>query len=140
MTSNRSLRFPAIATLLGLAMLILAPISPTSTLVEGFLDVAHLPLDGGETLSTSAAGLLNAILGGVLVGFGTLIWGVSGMVFAKDMALGRQILLPAIVGWFVFDSLGSILAGAGFNAVLNLVFFAWLTAPLMWPAERRGER
>jgi len=114
-------------------IMVVGLVTPLMGLVEGFVDLAHWPVDGTDKIDTPAALLLNAILGGILVGFGILIWQVAGLIYAKDPALGRQMLLPAVIGWFLVDSMGSVLAGSPFNAALNLIFLACLLGPLVWP-------
>jgi len=115
-------------------MMILAPLVPMFFVaVSAFLDFAFQPLNGLETLSGTTAGLLNAILGGVLLGFGVMIWMVAEHVYRKDVKLGRRLLLAPIVSWFLCDSLGSVIAGAWFNAALNVGIFVLLTIPVLWP-------
>ncbi len=123
----------AFLLLIGPGLIMVAGLAfPVLFLVESFLDLAHQPIDSGQPIDTDAARLLNAILGGILVGFGTLIWRVADKVLRNDFVLGQSILLPALIGWFICDSLGSILAGAWFNAVLNAVIVAVLLVPLLW--------
>lgn len=116
-------------------LMILAPVTPTLGLVERFLDLAHQPLDGAQAIVGDAAFLLNAILGGVLVGFGLMIWLVAERVYRNDPALGRGLILTPLIGWFVCDGLGSVIAGAWFNVVLNTVFLAIFVAPLAAPSR-----
>ncbi|MEL7214758.1 MAG: excinuclease ABC subunit A [Pseudomonadota bacterium] len=114
-------------------LMVLSESLPLMPLVSGFIDIAYLPFDGAQRVEGDATTLLNAILGGVLIGFGTLIFGVAGQVYAKDDALGRALLLWAIIGWGVSDSYASIATGAPFNAVLNLFFASCFLATLSWP-------
>ncbi len=105
---------------------------PKPVMMPVFLDFAFQPTDGGQPVETGAARLLAAILAGIAIGFGTLIWQIAAKVFRSDPALGTAILVPGILAWFVTDSLASILAGAWFNAVLNLGFLAVLLFPILW--------
>ena len=124
------------------ALMVLSESLPLIPLVSGFIDIAYLPFDGEQRVEGNAATLLNAILGGILIGFGTLIFRVTGQVYAKDEALGRALLLWAIIGWGVSDSYASVATGAPFNAVLNLFFAACFLATLLWPrrAARANDR
>lgn len=118
----------------GLLMMI-GPVTPTMSLVDAFLDLAYQPFDGAQKVSGGAALLLNAILGGVLIGFGVMIWVVADRVYRHDQALGRSLILIPLVSWFVCDSIGSILAGAWFNAVLNGMILVTFVTPLIWPLK-----
>ncbi len=136
-TRVQALKILAFALLIGPGLIMVAGLGfPVLFLVEAFLDLAHLPIDGGQPIDSDAARLLNAILGGILVGFGTIIWRVAGKVFLTDPSLGASILVPAMLAWFVTDSAGSILAGAWFNAVLNALILVALLFPILW---RRGD-
>ena len=130
------LKIAAGALLIGPGLLmILAPVTPTLGLVERFLDLAHQPLDGAQAIAGDAAFLLNAILGGVLVGFGLMIWLAAERVYRNDPALGRSLILIPLFGWFISDSLGSVIAGAWFNTVLNTAILAIFIAPLAAPSR-----
>jgi hypothetical protein len=96
-------------------LMVTAPVTGLGSLTEMFLDLAHHPYE--------SAHLFNAILGGILVGFGTMIWVVAEHVLRKDFALGRKLIIIPLIRWFVTDSLGSLLTGAWFNAVLNAGIF-----------------
>lgn len=104
---------------------------PFMPAVNAFLDFAHQPYDGQTQVNGQAGFLLNAILGGILIGFGTMIWMVAEHVFRGDPKLGKKIIFTALLCWFVTDSLGSVLAGAWFNAVINLVILGSFLVPLM---------
>jgi len=118
------LKILAFALLIGPGLLMItAPVTGLGSLTEMFLDLAHQPYEGAQPITGKSANLLNAILGGVLVGFGAMIWMVAEHVLRKDFTLGRKLILIPLICWFITDSLGSVLAGAWFNAVLNTGIF-----------------
>ena len=45
----------------------------------------------------------------------------------------RCIILTGVIVWFVIDSAGSIVAGAPFNAVMNVGFLLMFEIPILWP-------
>ena len=104
-------------------LMVTAPVTGLGSLTEMFLDLAHHPYEGAQPIMGKSAHLFNAILGGILVGFGTMIWVVAEHVLRKDFALGRKLIIIPLIRWFVTDSLGSLLTGAWFNAVLNAGIF-----------------
>lgn len=114
------------------------PVTPFMGLVNAFLDLAHQPIDGGQVVADDAARLLNAILGGILVGFGVMIWLVAERVLRTDPALGRGLILVPLLCWFTTDSLGSILAGAWFNAVINVAILVSFLIPLLAGNSKAG--
>ncbi|UWQ51379.1 excinuclease ABC subunit A [Leisingera caerulea] len=114
----------------GLAM-VLALATPLSQALGFFLDLAFLPLDGGQRLQPGPASLMTAISGGLLCGFCVLIHLVTEHVYSRDAALGRRLLLPALIAWYIPDSLGSFAAGAWFNVVMNSAFLALFLVPLL---------
>jgi hypothetical protein len=100
------------------------------------VDLAFFPFDGRQTLATPEARLLSAIGGGLTVGFGVLLYMIAEKVYARDTALGRQIMLAGIWSWFLVDSTASTLAGAPFNVILNLGFLL----AYVWPLRQAGLR
>ncbi|WP_027237738.1 hypothetical protein [Leisingera caerulea] len=114
----------------GLAM-VLALATPLSQALGFFLDLAFLPLDGGQRLQPGPASLMTAISGGLLCGFCVLIYLVTKHVYSTDPVLGRGLLIPALLAWYVPDSLGSLAAGAWFNVVMNSAFLALFLVPLL---------
>jgi len=118
------LKILAFSLLIGPGLLMVtSPLTGLGFLTEMFLDLAHQPYEGAQPITGKSAHLLNAILGGVLVGFGTMIWVVAEHVLRKDFVLGRRLIFFPLICWFITDSLGSILTGAWFNAVLNSLIF-----------------
>ena len=124
------LKILVFALLIGPGLLMItAPATGLGSLTEMFLDLAHQPYEGSQPITGKSAHLLNAILGGILVGFGVMIWVVAEHVLRKDFALGQRLIFIPLMCWFITDSLGSILSGAWFNGVLNAgIFGAFVTA------------
>ena len=116
-------------------LMVTAPVTGLGFLTERFLDLAHQPYEGAQPITGKSAHLLSAILGGILVGFGTMIWAVAEHVLRKDFVLGKRLILIPLICWFITDSLGSVLTGAWFNAVLNAGIFGLFALALFW---RRG--
>lgn len=117
----------------GLA-LALAAFPPTAGPMVLLADVLVWPLDGAETGAAHDTRLAFAIAGGLLAGWGWLIWQLAGAPLARDPVLVRGLIRQSVLVWFVADSAASVLAGAPLNAVANLAFLALYLIP-MW---RRG--
>ena len=130
------IKVAAFAMLIGPGLImIIGPITPFMSWVNAFLDLAYQPFDHAQKVTESTALLLNAILGGVLIGFGVMIWMVAEHVYRDNQALGRKIIIISILSWFITDCAGSIIAGAWFNAIINTVLLLTLIAPLFWPSK-----
>lgn len=94
------------------------------------VDLMFLPFDGQQNLSAPEARILSAILGGILVGFGVQQWLVVTKLFTREPALARQMILTSMGSWFVVDCTASVMAGAPFNAVMNVPFLLLFVVPL----------
>ena len=96
--------------------------------IRFFADLVYWPVDGGQSLDDPTSRLLIAVAGGIMTGWGVLMYclATQGLQIARDFSL-RMIRLTILV-WFVVDSLGSVLAGAPWNVLGNLIFlvgFGW---------------
>lgn len=113
--------------------------TPVMAAIPAFFgDLIFWPLDGLQMLATDEAHLLSAIGGGVMVGWGTMLWALAGEGMRLAPAFAKRTILTSIWAWFVVDSIGSILAGATLNLAGNLIFLALFTLPftrLFSPAE-----
>jgi len=115
------------------AAIALASLPATSAPTVFLADLVLWPIDGGQTL-TQESRLLSAVLGGVMLGFGTTLLVLVAKVYPREPQLVRTVILAGVWVWFVADSIGSIAAGAPANALLNvgllLVFILpWRRAP-----------
>lgn len=111
-------------------VLALAAHPATAGITTLLADVIFWPFDGQPTLDAPAARLLAAISGGVIVGWGALLWMVATRILPLDPALAATLVRASLIAWFAVDSTASILAGAPLNVVLNAVFLAAFLVPL----------
>lgn len=93
-------------------------------------DLLVWPLDGSETLLAHDTRLAFAIGGGVLLGWGLMIWQLAGAPLERAPEAVRAIIRASVLGWFLVDSAGSVAAGAALNVVPNLVFLALFLLPM----------
>ncbi|GMQ98136.1 MAG: hypothetical protein BMS9Abin17_0642 [Acidimicrobiia bacterium] len=111
----------------------LASLPATSAPTVFLADVVLWPIDGGQALSAESR-LLSAILGGVMLGFGTTLLVLVAKVYPRDPQLVRTVILAGVWVWFITDSLASIAAAAPLNALFNVGFLLaflvpWRTVP-----------
>ncbi|WP_282607745.1 hypothetical protein [Pelagibius sp. Alg239-R121] len=133
-TMNRLKIASAIVIVFGIAM-VSAAIPATSASTAFLLDLIFWPLDGQQSAARPEVHLLFAISGGMLMGWGLLLWQITARLFPRDPDLARSLILTSIGTWFVFDSLGSVVAGAPLNAVFNIGFLLLYVVPL-WRTAR----
>lgn len=102
----------------------------TDTVWVGLFDLLDWPVDGEPASFDERGYQLNAVLGGVMVGWGTLMFLIVTKQFARgDHRLARPMVW-SVLAWFVVDSTGSLVAGLPGNLVLNLVFAVLFVPPL----------
>ena len=129
----------ASATVIAFGLLFfLSTLPPLSTPMAFLVDLIFWPIDGGEDLAAPPSRLLLAISGGVMAGWGLLLWQITTHLYPSDPHLARSLILTSVAIWFVVDSLGSILAGAWLNALFNIVFLEMFVIPL-WRAPSASE-
>jgi hypothetical protein len=131
MTSEqKGLRLAAAVTVgTGLALALAA--SPALNLPMRLLaDLLIWPLDQAQSLTAAETRLAFAVGGGVMVGWGWMIWQLAGAPMERAPQEVRVIIRTSVLAWFLVDSAGSIMAGAALNVVANLVFLALFLVPM----------
>jgi len=104
----------------------------TAGLAALLVDIIYWPYDGAPTLTSPATRLSSAIAGGVMVGWGAMLWLIATRLLPVEPVLAATIVRTGAIAWFTIDSLGSWLAGAPLNIALNLLFLA----ALLWPVSQ----
>ncbi|QLF70529.1 excinuclease ABC subunit A [Peteryoungia desertarenae] len=132
------LKFGSIVVIL-IGLLVAVGAHPATALPATWLvDLAFLPFDGGQAVGDEAARLLAAIGGGVMVGWGVVMWRMTTLLVPVDPALARRLFLEGMFAWYAVDSTCSYLAGAYFNIPANTVLLAMIIVPAwMLPQQTR---
>lgn len=121
----------ASASVMGVgAVVALAAFPPAAAVTNILSDLVFWPFDGRQAVDTQTARLLAAIGGGVMFGWGLLLWQLATQLMPKEPVLAASLIRTSIVAWFVVDSTCSVLAGAYLNVVLNVGFLAMFLVPL----------
>jgi hypothetical protein len=95
-------------------------------------DLLKWPIDGNPSQFDLTTRAVNAVLGGVMVGWGTLMFLLVRNFLNNDFPLVRKLILVSIVAWFVVDSTGSFLAELPGNVLLNVSFLCLFLPPLLF--------
>ena len=129
-TRIRWLKFAAAITVATGLVIAVAAIpalaAPTEMLVALVVPGADV-----DTLGTPIARTLAAVSGGVLVGWGILLWMIADSVLGTNPGLASRLVVASIVSWFAVDSAMSIAAGAWPNVILNCGFLLLFLPPVL---------
>jgi len=94
-------------------------------------DLLTWPMDGEPEGFDRTGRALNAVLGGVLIGWSVLMWLLcAGSVRAGDRPVAGY-MVSALLIWFCIDGAGSRAAGVPGNVVLNCLFLLMFLPPLL---------
>ena len=93
------------------------------------LDLLDWPLDGAPSTFAKESLVLNAVLGGVMIGWGVLMFVVCDELH-KSSRLVRGMMV-SLLCWFIADSTGSFVSGVYGNIVLNVMFLVMFMVPLL---------
>ncbi|NOX23366.1 MAG: hypothetical protein GXP36_09780 [Actinobacteria bacterium] len=118
------------------AVIGLASIPATSGPALFLIDFVLWPIDGAQAVSPETR-IMSAVLGGVMLGFGTALLVLVAKAYPRDPALVRTVTLAGAWVWFVADSVGSVAAGAPANVLLNVGFLAAFVVPWRTVPSRR---
>jgi biotin transporter BioY len=97
----------------------LGTMSETVTPAEFTLDFLGWPLDGVQTYNDPTKRFLSALTGGFLLGWGVMVYMLSGKVYDGAPEAVRKAVMAGILTWFLVDSLGSYLSGNPSNVFFN---------------------
>ena len=115
------------------AGLVAAAASTTSTsgLWLWLFDLLAWPIDDQPGAFQDETFAVNAVLGGVMVGWAALMYFVVSGPFARGDGVLIVPMLVSVMAWFVVDSTGSLIADLAGNVVLNVAFLAIFLPPLL---------
>ena len=94
-------------------------------------DLLDYPVDDNPSGFTAESFALNAVTGGVLVGWATLMYLIAAREFATGKFRLAGPMIASIVAWFIVDSIGSLVAGLPGNVILNVLFLGIFLPPLL---------
>ena len=120
----------ALLILVGLVFA-LAAWPPTAFAATFLVDLIKWPVDGMQSLASPEIMLINGSSGGMMVGWGVMLWLLADRLYPRDPALFRTILFVSLGFWFLVDSAASIMAGGALNVGLNIVFLALFALPVL---------
>ncbi|MEM9464362.1 MAG: hypothetical protein AAGA90_03265 [Actinomycetota bacterium] len=129
-SAERGLKVAAVMTVLTGLFFASASTGPTDVAARQLLDLIFFRLGDGPAELRDSHHLVNAVLGGVMVGWGVTVWLVADRLLALAPREVGRIVLVGLIAWFVVDSTGSIASGGWLNAVLNVGFLGVFLVPL----------
>lgn len=121
----------ASAIVIGFGLMVAAAAHPAGAgLTMFFADILIWPFDGNPAEPDQITRLISAIGGGVMVGWGVLLWMLVTQIMPRLPDIGRRMILISIITWFVIDSTGSVVSGVPLNVAGNLIFLIAFLVPL----------
>lgn len=131
MTSEqKGLRFAAGITIVTGLALAATSVPALNLPVRLLADLLIWPFDGAQSLAAAETRLAFAIGGGVMLGWGLMIWQLAGEPLERAPEAVRSLIRASVLAWFAVDSLGSIASGAALNLLPNFVFLALFLLPM----------
>lgn len=131
---NRAVNWLRLACILTIATGLVAALGThpaTEGLWRGLLDLLNWPLDGHPASLDPTTRQVDAVLGGVMVGWGATLLGLTFGPLQQAPRETSQLMLVGLVAWFVVDSIGSVAADFATNLLLNVTFFGMFLVPLV---------
>lgn len=93
------------------------------------LDFLIYPLDNNPNSFRGNEFILNAVLGGIMMGWATMMLMLAKHI--ENLASIRKAFITSIIVWFIFDSSGSFVSGVYGNIVFNCFFLGMLLIPII---------
>lgn len=113
----------------------LGTLPETSALPRLGLDLLAWPIDGAQSYDSATTRFLSALTGGFLLGWGVLIWALSGRAFDSAPDAIRRAVLAGLIAWFCLDSMGSVASGQPANVAFNVIVLLLAAGPLWFRAQ-----
>lgn len=134
-THKTYLKISAILVMLFGPVFFLGTMDATVEPIRFSADFLAWPIDGAQTYDHPDTRFVGALAGGFLMGWGLLIWLLSGDAYDAAPEAIRRAVVGGFVAWFTLDSAGSITSGHGSNAMFNVIVLIAFVGPLWRPAE-----
>jgi len=80
--------------------------------------------------------LAHAVLGGVMVGWGSALFYITRTLLARGSRIAWNLVALSVLAWFIPDTSYSLLSGYWQNALLNTVFLILFAVPLLATRSR----
>ena len=130
------LKITAVSIILYSILFFLGTIQEMNEAVQLVLDISSWPIDKAQNYNENSTVFLSALLGGVLFGWGILIWFLSSKIYDIVPEKTRKIVLFSLLSWFIIDSLGSLFSGNSNNLIANIFLLIVLVGPLWVPTKK----
>ncbi len=129
----------ACALVIGFGFMIAAAAHPAGGgLTIFFADLLIWPYDGNPGELDQVTRFISAISGGIMIGWGLLLWMTVTQVLPRAPEVARRMILISIVTWFVIDSAGSFVSGVPLNVIGNLLFVIAFLVPVRALGKTNG--
>lgn len=127
-TALSTIKFASLITILTGAICLLGCNPSTQGPWLWLTDLIMWPLDGSPTTFKDESLILNAVLGGVMIGWGLLMFSLVFELESNPKITNK--LVGSLLVWFFSDSIASYFANVPGNIVLNIFFVLSFMIPL----------
>ena len=134
--SSMWLKAASVVTILTGVICALASHSSKGGLWLYLFDVLKWPIDGDPAVFNADTRAVNAVLGGVMVGWGVLMFSLSSERMMTAAPNVPRMMTISLLAWFLVDSIGSWAAGLLGNIALNVAFLVMFLPPLVSLSRR----
>ena len=134
--SSMWLKAASVVTILTGVICALASHSSAGGLWLYLFDVLKWPIDGDPAVFNADTRAVNAVLGGVMVGWGVLMVSLSNERMMTAAPNVPRMMTISLLAWFLVDSVGSWAAGLPGNIALNVAFLVMFLPPLVSLSRR----
>ena len=134
--SSMWLKAASVVTILTGVICALASQSSAGGLWLYLFDVLKWPIDGDPAVFNADTRAVNAVLGGVMVGWGVLMVSLSNERMMTAAPNVPRMMTISLLAWFLVDSVGSWAAGLPGNIALNVAFLVMFLPPLVSLSRR----
>ena len=128
------LKITAISIIAYAILFFIGTLKQAERIIELVLDFSSYPVDGLQNYDSNSTIFLSALLGGILFGWGILIWFLSTKIYDLAPEQTRKIVLISLLSWFFIDGLGCVFSGNSANVIANIFLLLILVGPLWKPA------
>lgn len=117
---------------------VFAFVAPGEITPNFLFDLVFWPLDGAQKFDQPHTKLAICTLGALMLLLSYIVWMLLEHVYYEQPSLVENIIGRGVAGWFVIETVFSLVLGAPLNLALNSIFLVCLVGPIVVPLEEKS--